>query len=242
MTAPAGILPLPLHALPQHGCAIVHDVLDHETVEVLLQSLDRTASGEARREKNSRVYAMRNLLDLVPELRLIAKQDRIRELVEPLLGSSACLVRAILFDKTAEANWKVAWHQDLSIAVKERREVSGYGPWSMKASVQHVQPPREVLENMLTVRLHLDDCDAENGPLKVLPGSHASGVLSAEAVRSWSTRAAPLVCEIPSGGALLMRPLLLHASSSASSPRHRRVVHLEFARCGLSGGLEWLES
>jgi ectoine hydroxylase-related dioxygenase (phytanoyl-CoA dioxygenase family) len=148
-------------------------------------------------------------------------------------------VRGILFDKLPEANWKVPWHQDLSIAVRGRVDVAGFGPWSVKAGVPHVQPPLPLLENMLALRLHLDDCDAANGPLRVIPRSHTGGRLSPTAIRAWRSQQAAVACLVPRGGALLMRPLLLHASSPALRPGHRRVIHLEFAAEGLPGGLQW---
>ena len=94
---------------------------------------------------------------------------------------------------------------------------------------------------MLTLRLHLDECGLENGPLKVLLGSHAQGVLDPAAVERWCRECKPVPCVVPRGGALLMRPLLLHASSSAAPPAHRRVIHLEFASKDLPGGVEWNE-
>jgi ectoine hydroxylase-related dioxygenase (phytanoyl-CoA dioxygenase family) len=185
---------------------------------------------------------MRNLLSRYPCVAAWAKSMAGGETVERILGREAFCVRALLFDKTPEANWKVAWHQDLSIAVRHRVDVPGFGPWSVKAGVPHVQPPVDVLERMLTIRLHLDDCDEANGPLKVLPGSHAAGVLSPHALDGWRRRIAPVACVVPAGGAMLMRPLLVHASSSANSPSHRRVIHLEFAAVELPGGLQWHES
>jgi ectoine hydroxylase-related dioxygenase (phytanoyl-CoA dioxygenase family) len=118
-------------------------------------------------------------------------------------------------------------------------DVPGYGPWSVKTGVAHVQPPVEVLRNMLTVRLSLDDCGPENGPLNLLPGSHAAGVLSAAQVARWRHTVTPVACHVPAGGALLMRPLILHASSEAALPGRRRVVHLEYAAGDLPGGLQW---
>jgi ectoine hydroxylase-related dioxygenase (phytanoyl-CoA dioxygenase family) len=131
------------------------------------------------------------------------------------------------------------WHQDLTIAVREKREAEGFGPWSFKDGVAHVQPPVRVLEQMLTLRLHLDDCDENNGPLRVLRGSHQSGKLSSSEIAEWRAQQAEEVCTSPRGGALLMRPLLLHASSQAKTPRHRRVLHLEWANGKLSDGLRW---
>jgi ectoine hydroxylase-related dioxygenase (phytanoyl-CoA dioxygenase family) len=123
--------------------------------------------------------------------------------------------------------------------VKQRIDVAGFGPWSVKAGVRHVQPPVRVLENMLTVRVHLDDCGPDNGPLNVLPGSHAAGVLKAAEIESWRRNQAPMSCVARAGDAVLMRPLLLHASSVALRPGHRRVIHIEFAGTDLPGGLDW---
>jgi ectoine hydroxylase-related dioxygenase (phytanoyl-CoA dioxygenase family) len=222
------------------GFEIVPGVLDEPVIAALADALTAVDAGGTMHGRGE-AYAIRNLLD-VPAVQALAASRAVRALVEPLLGPAAFAVRGILFDKTAAANWRVPWHQDLTIAVSERRDVPDFGPWSRKAGVVHVQPPVAVLERMLTVRLHLDACDAVNGPLRVLPGSHRHGCLGRDAVRRWRETAAPLTCEVPRGGALLMRPLLLHASSPATQPDHRRVVHLEFAADPLPGGLEWQRS
>lgn len=219
------------------GFAIVPDVLDSAACERVLTALDAAGNGDGARRKGS-VYAIRNLLD-VPEVARLARSEAVRALVEPVLGRTCFAVRGILFDKTPDANWKVTWHQDLTIAVRDRAEMDGFGPWSEKAGVVHVQPPAPVLERMLTVRLHLDHCGPQNGPVRVVPGSHAHGRLDATAVESWRERVAEVPCCTAAGGALVMRPLILHASSPATLPAHRRVVHLEFAADPLPGGLEW---
>lgn len=225
--------------LDADGYTIVSDVVPPAQVTRLIEAVARgVAGGPAVRRTGDRVYARRNLL-AVPAVRELADSAAVRRLVEPFLGPSARAVRGLLFDKTPGANWKVAWHQDLSIAVRRRVDVAGFGPWSAKAGVPHVQPPVGVLRAMLTVRLHLDDCGPDNGPLRVMPGSHADGILSPAQVEAWRRRAAPVACCAPVGGAVLMRPLLLHASSPAVVPNHRRVVHLEYAAGLLPGGLEW---
>jgi len=222
------------------GYAILPKILDANAVQSLLSAISKVENeGDSRQQKRGQMYAVRNLLARVPNVAKLAMSPTIRALVEPILGSDAKVVRALLFDKTAGANWKVAWHQDLSIAVNERIDVEGFGPWSMKAGVQHVQPPVSVLKRMLTVRVHLDDCFEDNGPLLVLGGSHAAGVLSRAQVADWRGKVAPVACTVGAGGVVLMRPLLLHASSAATAPRHRRVVHLEFASGELPGALTW---
>lgn len=152
-------------------------------------------------------------------------------------------VRSILFDKPAGANWKVAWHQDLTLAVRDRHDVPGYGPWSVKEGVPHVQPPVEFLQRMITLRVHLDDTGEENGALRVIQGSHAQGRLTAAAIADWRSKGAERLCTAAAGEALLMKPLVLHASSPAVVPRHRRVIHLEFAPKGLlPEPLDWAEA
>ncbi len=223
------------------GFAVAEGVLDGRGVEALREATGRAAEGAGARRRGQ-VYAVRNLLNVVPETRALAGSAVVRALVEPLLGPDCFVVRGILFDKTPAAPWKVAWHQDLSIAVRERVEAEGFGPWSLKAGVVHVQPPAAVLARMLTVRLHLDDCDEANGALKVLPGTHTSGRLVAGEIEALRGSRGAVTCEVRAGGALLMRPLLLHSSPTPREPRRRRVVHLEFAAGRLPCGLEWREA
>jgi ectoine hydroxylase-related dioxygenase (phytanoyl-CoA dioxygenase family) len=225
--------------LEKDGFRIVTCLANDALVSELVRNLEESQeTGTSFRQRNQQTYAMRNLLN-VPAVFALSQSPAIRSVVEPVLGGSAMAVRGILFDKTPEANWKVAWHQDRSIAVQERVDVPGFEAWSIKAGVQHVQPPVFVLENMLTVRLHLDDCGIENGPLQVLPGSHRNGKLNARQISELQERAPAVMCCVLRGGALLMRPLLLHASSPAIKPAHRRVIHLEFASAALPGGLQW---
>lgn len=226
------------HQIERDGFALLRDVLAPQEVSALIAALERVGNSPSARRRES-VYAIRNLLEEVPEAAALANSSALRFLVTPVLGPNCFPVRGILFDKTPDANWNVVWHQDLSIAVRERKDVAGFGPWSEKAGIIHVQPPVWVLERMLTVRLHLDDCDAANGPLLVLPGSHQDGKLKAEEIQQRRALIPSLSCPVPSGGALLMRPLLLHASSRSLSPRHRRVIHLEYAAEPLPEGLHW---
>lgn len=182
---------------------------------------------------------VRDLLSHSPTTYRLARHPAVRRIAEAVLGPECFVTRAILFDKTERANWKVPWHQDLTIAVQERIDCSGFGPWSVKAEIVHVQPPSEIMERMLAVRVHLDDCGLENGPVRVLPGSHQSGRLSEAAIEAWKKRATAIDCPIPRGGILVFRPLILHASSPATVVSHRRVVHFEFAVGELPGGLRW---
>lgn len=185
------------------------------------------------------VNAGRRGLLAIPEVRHLAESEVLMSLLRPHCSAAPFPVRAIYFDKSVETNWLVAWHQDLTIVVNQKAELAGYGPWSVKNGLVHVQPPVELLERMLTIRLHLDDADVENGALQVIPGTHILGRLNAEAIQRSRQESAAVLCEATCGDALLMRPLLLHSSGRSISPRHRRVLHLEYACDRLPGGLEW---
>lgn len=181
----------------------------------------------------------RNLLRDEPVVAEAVRQPWIAELVVPILGPGVRCVGALLFDKTGTANWGVSWHQDLSLAVSARLEVSGFSGWSVKQGVLHAQASAEMLEQMLTLRLFLDPCGPGNGPLRVIPGSHSLGRLDDDGLRRCLEESGETACTGEAGDVLLMRPLLLHASSRAVEPTHRRVLHLEFAAGFLPGGLKW---
>jgi ectoine hydroxylase-related dioxygenase (phytanoyl-CoA dioxygenase family) len=214
------------------GWAITPPVVAPAVLDTLTRELTPLLATDSARG------GLRHLLDL-PSVRTLARSEAVRTVAESILGPHCFAVRAILFDKTPDANWKVIWHQDLTIAVKERRPTPGFAPWTEKDGVPHVQPTTDILENMLAVRVHLDDCGLENGPVRVIPGSHLSGRLSGEAIDEWKTRGPMIDCLVDRGGILAFRPLTLHASSPATTPAHRRVVHLEFAADPLPGGLSW---
>jgi hypothetical protein len=175
----------------------------------------------------------------------LAASEKLCELVRPHLTLSDTQaprpVRAIYFNKSPDSNWLVAWHQDLTICVQEKVDAAGFGPWSVKDDVPHVQPPIAMLENMLTLRLHLDDADETNGALKVLPGSHAHGRLPAEAIQRYRQETPEHLCTVRAGDALLMRPLLLHASGRSTADKQRRVLHIEYAGYDLPAGMQWAE-
>ncbi len=228
--------------LDELGFAIHSDVLDSSTIENLLEQLSEQVHNYGVQEspqKTQTVYAMRDLLQTMPGVRSLAASASVRALVEPHLGADCFAVRAIYFDKLPGANWKVPWHQDLSVAVAVQKATEGFGPWSRKAGVPHAQAPVSLLERMLTVRLHLDACPLTNGPLRVLPSSHRFGKLDIEQIEAHRAKINEVPCEVARGGALLMRPLLLHASSAAEFPAHRRVLHIEYANTPLPNGLQW---
>ena len=157
-----------------------------------------------------------------------------------ILGSKPKIVRVIYFDKTEESNWLVPWHQDRTIALNKKLEVEGWGRWSMKDGVHHVQPSVDVLEKMITFRVHLDDSSKDNGCLKVMPKTHTLGLLNQGQIKELTTTThTHSYCEVKAGDVLLMRPHILHASSKCVRPEHRRVVHIEYSSYVLPFDLEW---
>lgn len=185
-------------------------------------------------------FAERNILYTHPTVRALASSPQCLSLAQEILGPAARAVKATLFDKTPEGNWKVPPHQDVTITVQERIETPGYSPWTLKAGVYNVQPPVEVLERMVAFRIHLDDCGPDNGALKIWPGSHFHGRLRDDGISDWIGSHSSVVCPVSSGGLMVMRPLLIHASSKATVPTHRRVIQIEYAADDLPGGLRWL--
>src|SRR5262249_34596359 len=150
-------------------------------------------------------------------------------------GDDALPFRATLFDKSPDSNWLITWHQDTALPLAEKREAPGWGPWSVKEGVIYAHAPAAALSQVLALRLHLDDCTGDNGPLRVLPGTHSRGVLSDDQIlnlaagHSRHSRHSPVDCLVPQGGVLAMRPLIIHASSKSQSQKPRRVLHIEYA-------------
>ena len=216
-------------AFDEYGYAIIDAVLDAERCEAVANRVSAASLGRA---------GSRNLLHdaYCAELALCLKSFAA---IAERLPATAVAVQCTLFDKTPARNWLVALHQDLSIPVRERithRDCTG---WSEKEGLLFVQPPLSVLESLVAVRVHLDECGPGAGPLRVVPGSHLHGRLSDSEARHQRQANGEIECFAKRGDALLMRPLLLHASSKATSPSRRRVLHFLFGPAELPNALRW---
>jgi ectoine hydroxylase-related dioxygenase (phytanoyl-CoA dioxygenase family) len=214
----------------EHGYEVRPDVLTADEVSRLASSLVRI-SGRSRAGAR---HLMRN--PLVAE---IARDPRLLATARSTLGAGAVPYRATLFDKSPGSNWLVAWHQDTSLPLRVRHDVPGWGPWSVKAGVLYAHAPAAALERIVALRVSLDDSLSENGPLRVLPGSQTNGVLTDSAIRAAVAAGQPHECIVRRGGVVVMRPLLIHASSKATASVPRRVLHIEYAASlHLEPGLE----
>ncbi|HEY6265047.1 MAG TPA: phytanoyl-CoA dioxygenase family protein [Candidatus Acidoferrum sp.] len=210
-----------LEPIQKQGFAVLPEILTPKEVDELLDEFGRV---DLPRSRAGVRHAMK-----IPTVAAVARAAPLMEIVQETLGRNAFPFRATLFDKSPTANWLVVWHQDTALPLQERREVPGWGPWSVKDGVIYAHAPESALSQVLALRLHLDDSTAENGPLRVLQGTHTLGVLTDEALHDLSTRIVAVDCVVPRGGVLAMRPLIVHASSKSQSDAPRRVLHIEYA-------------
>jgi hypothetical protein len=224
---PAGQSGFPM-TLETDGFARIPDALSTaECVDLSAQLLDAVQGG----------VGTRGLLEFA-WCRSLAARLRSQSL-RPLLPANHVAVQCTYFEKSKGRNWLVPIHQDISIPVRERRAAPGFGGWSSKEGGLFVQAPPELLAQLTAVRLHLDHCGEDDGPLQVVPGSHALGILEPEAADALRARNGSTTCLADAGDLFVMRPLLLHASSKASGSSFRRVLHYLFGPPQLASGLNW---
>ena len=177
---------------------------------------------------------------LDPLREFLAPNGAIGSIANDALGSGTQAVRAILFDKSRDANWSLAWHQDRTICVRRRVNVEGFGPWTVKAGMQHVAPPFDILSRMVTLRVHLDNVDAANAPLLIAPGSHVFGRIPIEDVEQTVRECGVSGCTADPGDVWIYATPILHASEAAERPSRRRVLQVDYSAQTLPGGLQWL--
>ncbi|MCH2194488.1 MAG: phytanoyl-CoA dioxygenase family protein [Kordia sp.] len=190
-------------------------------------------------ESSKHLFAIRQVIHKIPTLKSLVFTENLQTLLASLFNESCFLTKAIYFDKPSESNWFVAYHQDLSISVDRKEEVSDYQNWTFKKGQYGVQPPLDILEDIVTIRIHLDTTERENGALKVIPKSHSKGIYRPETI-DWTIETEHIY-EVKKGGIMLMKPLTLHASNRTTNGKQRRVLHLEFSSKQLAESLQWLE-
>ena len=190
-------------------------------------------------ESKVELFAIRNLLKNIPSLSALIFNDSLISLVTELGDEDTYLVKAIYFDKPEGLNWCVPYHQDISVSVNQKHLVDGYSKWTIKKTQIGVVPPVDVLKNIFTVRIHLDDTNAGNGPLRVIPKSHFNGIRRVSEIEK--DKGNEVICTVKKGHAMLMKPLIFHASSKSKMINRRRVIHLEFSNKDLKAPLVWGE-
>lgn len=215
-------------ALDSDGARLFAAVLDEDQLG-RLEALDDAG------QPGIRLYAA-----LMPIGDMLGRCGALGALAGSLLGAGTRPVRAILFDKRGDMNWVLGLHQDRTIAVRERRDVKGYGPWSVKAGQVHVQPPQHVIDRMITLRVHLDDVDADNAPLVILRGSHARGLLTEAEIAALAAHGTSYRCLARRGDVWAYRTAIVHGSDTVRlTGRRRRVLQVDWSAEALPAGLEW---
>jgi ectoine hydroxylase-related dioxygenase (phytanoyl-CoA dioxygenase family) len=209
------------HTVREEGYGLIPNVFtQNEMVEVLqqmsIEALPRTRAGVR--------HAMRSAC-----VAQVARDSRMMEFARRILGETAIAFRATLFEKLPDSNWLVGWHQDTALPLRDRREVSGWGPWSLKDNVHYAHAPADALKKIVALRVHLDDSTLENGPLRVLPGTHNQGVLTDDQIHLIAESMTSVDCLVPLGGIIALRPLIIHGSSKSRMEKPRRVLHIEYA-------------
>jgi ectoine hydroxylase-related dioxygenase (phytanoyl-CoA dioxygenase family) len=219
------------NSVHNQGFAIIPGVLQPGDFNHLLTAISEPGIHRSRAGVR---HAMR-----LSHVNALARDQRLLGMARRILGNDAMPFKATIFDKSTTANWLVVWHQDTALPLKNRRDNPEWGPWSVKDGVTYAHAPAHALERVLALRVHLDDSMAENGPLRVLPGTHVQGVLTDNAIHDLSTQIQAVDCPVPKGGVLAMRPLIVHASSKSLTDHPRRVLHIEYAETAMiADGLE----
>lgn len=223
----------------ENGFSILDDLFSIEEVEEILLAIENADASNPTFRKSSELFAIRQFFKQVPETIPLIFAERFNQIVSQIFGNDYFVVKSIYFDKPGSSNWFVSYHQDLTISVDKKIVLEGFGPWSVKQDQFAVQPPLSILENNFTIRIHLDDTDENNGALRVIPGSHLKGIYRPKTI-DWM-KEKEVVCNVPKGGIMIMRPLLLHASGRTTNTNRRRVIHIEFSNQQLPPSLQWSE-
>ena len=225
--------------LDKNGFCIIEDVFLTEELKLIETQVNSAEDSNPAFRKSKDLFAIRQFLQVIPGIPSLLFNLNLRKIITELLGEDYFLVKSIYFDKPPASNWFVAWDQDLTISVSERADISGFSHWTAKQGVIGTQPPVEILQENFTIRIHLDETTTDNGALFVLPGSHRHGIVRPETLTNSQEK--EISCNVPAGGIMVMKPLLMHRSSRTTNQKQRRVIHLEFAKNTLPPGLEYAE-
>jgi len=221
------------------GFTTIDDIYTTDEVEKILLQISQATTDKETFRKSNGLFAIRQFFKEVPATVDTVFNDRLKPVLTQVLGDKYFVVKSIYFDKPQTSNWYVSYHQDLTISVDKKLELNGFEFWTTKHNQFAVQPPLDILKSVVTVRIHLDETDENNGALKVVPTSHLKGIYRPETI-DWTVEQ-EVNCSVPKGGIMLMKPLLLHSSGRTTNNRQRRVIHIEFSNQELPAALNWAE-
>jgi ectoine hydroxylase-related dioxygenase (phytanoyl-CoA dioxygenase family) len=225
--------------LSDNGFSIIDNIYSAEEVQNILTAINNADTSKDTFRKSNDLFAIRQFLKEVPETFNLIFTDKLKSIIQHVLGDNCFVVKSIYYDKPETSNWYVAYHQDLTISVDKKITLETFGPWTIKQNQFAVQPPIDVLENIMTIRIHLDDTDENNGALKVVPKSHLKKIYRPETI-NWAKEKETICC-VKQGGLMLMKPLILHSSNRTLNNKRRRVIHIECSNKGLPAEIQWAE-
>lgn len=228
--------------IDNEGFSIINNVYTENEVEKLISLIKNSTENKTDNptfRKSQDLFAIRQFHKEIPETLDFIFNQNLKSIIEDIFGKGYFITKSIYFDKPEKSNWFVAYHQDLTISVNKKIEVENFENWTVKQNQFAVQPPKEVLENNFTIRIHIDKTTKDNGALKVINNSHSKGILRIENLDF--NKEKETICEVDKGGIMIMKPLLFHASNKTTNNERRRVIHIEFSQQQLPNGLEWSE-
>ncbi len=221
------------------GFSVIDAIYSTDEINQLLHIISEVDTSHDTFRKSADLFAIRQFLKELPQTIELIFNDKLKAIIKQLLGDDFFVVKSIYFDKPARSNWYVPYHQDLTISVDKKLELDRFSSWTTKQNQFAVQPPIEILENITTIRIHLDDTDEHNGALRVVPSSHLKQIYRPETI-NWEKETEE-TCLVKQGGLMLMKPLLLHSSHRTINNKKRRVLHLELSNIELPSELAWAE-
>jgi len=225
--------------IADNGFSVISNVFSEEEIERIFDVINNIDTSKETFRKSEDLFAIRQFLKEIPEVKDLVFNENIKNIIREIFGDQYFVVKSIYFDKPEKSNWYVAYHQDLTISVDKKIELPHFGPWTTKQNQFAVQPPLDILENIYTIRIHLDDTDEYNGALKVIPRSHAKGIYRPETI-DWNIETEH-ICTVERGGVMIMKPLVLHGSNRTTNGKKRRVIHIEFSDRELPEEIQWSE-
>jgi len=227
------------NAIADKGFSVISNVFSTEEIEKISEVIQNIDTSKETFRKSEDLFAIRQFLKEIPEVKDFIFNENLKAIIKEIFGENYFVVKSIYFDKPEKSNWYVAYHQDLTISVDKKVSLENFGPWTTKQNQFAVQPPLNIIENIFTIRIHLDDTDENNGALKVVPKSQAKGIYRPETI-DWNVEKEN-ICNVEQGGIMIMKPLLLHGSNRTTNGKKRRVIHIEFSDRELPEELNWSE-
>ena len=225
--------------LNKYGFLIINTIYNISEVKKIINYIENLDSNNPIFRKTDDIFAIRQFIKEFPQIKEIIFNENLKKIINNIGGENCFVIKSIYFDKPEKSNWFVSYHQDLTISVDKKEMIDGYNFWTNKHNQFAVQPTLDILENIFTIRIHLDDTNEENGALKIIEKSHLKSIRRIENMDLNMEK--ETFCNVNSGGIMIMKPLLFHSSMRTTNNKKRRVLHIEFSNKELPNKINWSE-